>query len=63
MHELGNVTVRLLCAKRKVAAMKKITLPRLELRGALTLSRLMIKVLDSLTIRIDCVFFSGRIQP
>lgn len=44
-----NICVRLLCSKTRVAPVKVLTIPRLELCGALTLARLMQHVTDSLT--------------
>ncbi|KAK9703668.1 Pao retrotransposon peptidase [Popillia japonica] len=49
----GNVRVNLLCAKSKVAPVKSQTMPRLELCGALTLSRLLEKVLQAINIEFD----------
>ncbi|XP_048487495.1 uncharacterized protein LOC119692752 [Plutella xylostella] len=53
----GDVTVRLLIAKSRVAPIKPATIPRLELCGALMGARLFEKVVDSLRIKIDQIFF------
>ncbi|KAK9675224.1 Pao retrotransposon peptidase [Popillia japonica] len=53
----GNVRVNLLCAKSKVAPIKSQTMPRLQLCGALTLSRLLEKVLLAINIEFDHCYY------
>ena len=53
VNQQGEVTTKLLCSKSKVVPVKKITLPRLELCGALLLAQLIQKTVPVLNLKID----------
>jgi len=49
----GNITVSLISSKSKVAPVNTVSIPRLELCGALLLAELMESVQESLTLEIS----------
>ncbi|XP_040068667.1 uncharacterized protein LOC120841761 [Ixodes scapularis] len=51
-----NVTIALLMSKSRVALLKKLTLPRLELMGALIAARLHRKLINTLNLSIQAAY-------
>ncbi|XP_046145779.1 uncharacterized protein LOC123989147 [Osmia bicornis bicornis] len=56
-NQKGHTLVRLSCAKSRVAPLKEMTMPRLELCGALTLARLYREMRSTIEFPINRVVF------
>lgn len=57
IHPNGEITIQLIQSKTRVAPLKKLTIPRLELCGAYLLTQLMTTIRESLSLQTNSVYF------
>ncbi|XP_066596575.1 uncharacterized protein [Prorops nasuta] len=53
----GNAKIQLICSKSRVASIKEVTIPRMELNGALTLARLYKEIRFLIKRQIEKIIF------
>ncbi|XP_067214210.1 uncharacterized protein [Linepithema humile] len=56
-NEAGASVVKLLCSKSRVAPLKTLTIPKLELSAAHVLTQLVHKVVSSLDVKINRIYY------